>query len=166
MTNISTLDDAKSSTRLCGDFNKMREEVIREVGENQNEVDRRLTERILPNFIIRLHMEKNREHYLEKKIEQFQEKKRKQNLEKKKEQYLKKALEKKKKKKRVAFRIVDPKKQFYSEKVNKNQEKEEEDSWYVREFNMHGTGWRRVKLQIYYLNWNLNYHFNLLLQWY
>jgi hypothetical protein len=143
MTNI-TLDDVKSSTRLCGDFNKMREKVIREVGENQNEVDRQLTQRILPKFIIRLHMEKNREHYLEKKVEQFPEKKRKQNLEKKREQNLekKKALEKKKK--RVASRIVDPKNQFYSEKVNQNQEKEEEDSWYVIEFNMHGTGWRRV----------------------
>jgi hypothetical protein len=62
MTNI-TLDDLKSSPPLCGDFNNTREEVIREVGENENEVDRRLTERILPNFIIRLHVknEKKRE---------------------------------------------------------------------------------------------------------
>jgi hypothetical protein len=50
MTNISTLDYLKS---LCGDFNKIREDVIRESGEDQNEVDRRLTERILLDLIVR-----------------------------------------------------------------------------------------------------------------
>jgi hypothetical protein len=91
MNNI-TLDGLKSSPRLCGDFNKMREEVIREVGENQNEVDRRLTEMILPNFIMRLHVDK------------------------------------------------------------KNQEKEEEDSWYVIEFNVYI--YSLTQLQIYI---NINY---------
>ncbi|XP_062176143.1 putative B3 domain-containing protein At1g05615 [Alnus glutinosa] len=57
MTKI-TLDNLKSSPALCGDFNKMREEAIREVGDNPNEVDRRLTEMILPNLIMRLHVEK------------------------------------------------------------------------------------------------------------
>lgn len=66
--------------------------MIREVVENQNEVDRRLNEMIiLPNFIITAQLEKNREQYLEKK-------------------------------------------QFDSENINKNQEKEEDYSWYVIEF--------------------------------
>jgi hypothetical protein len=151
MTRI-TLDNLKSSPALCGDFNKMREEVIREVGENQNEVDRRLTEMILPNFIISVHMEKNREQYLKKKkkkTEQYLEKKKKKYLEKKRKKYLEKPLEKKREKylekkldqylewkgKRYLNKALEkkkkrgPKKQFDSENINKNQEKEEDYSW-------------------------------------
>jgi hypothetical protein len=50
----------------------------------------------------------------------------------------------------VAFRIVGPMKQFYPKKVNKIQEKEEEDLWYVIEFNVYSL----TQLQIYI---NINY---------
>jgi len=105
MTNISTLDDLKkSSFPGSGEFNKIVEDAKRGAVADQKELDLQLTEEMLPELIYSFHMDTDDR-----------------------EQYLKKALEK-----RVALRnIVHPKKQFYSEKVNKNQEKEEEDSWYV-----------------------------------
>jgi hypothetical protein len=158
MTNNTRDDLKKSSFPGSGEFNKIVEDAKRGAGEDQNEVERRLTEEILPNLIYSLHMDKrNREQYLkkikteqylEKKIEQFPEKKREQNLEKKREQYLEQSLEKKKK--RVALRTVGPKKQFDSENTNKNQEKEEDYSWYVIEFNVYSL----TQLQIYI---NINY---------
>jgi hypothetical protein len=150
LTNITniTLDDLKTSPALCGDFNKIRDEVIREVGENQNEINRRLTEMILPNLVIRVHEEQFRKK--KKKTEQYLEKKKKKYLEKKRKKYLKKALEKKREKylekkleqylERKGKRYLinkalekkkkkDPMKQFDSENINKNQEKEEDYSW-------------------------------------
>jgi CRISPR/Cas system CSM-associated protein Csm4 (group 5 of RAMP superfamily) len=129
MINISTLD------------------VKRGAVADQKELDLQLTEEMLPYLLCSLRMDKdNREQYLknikkteqypEKKIEQFPEKKREQNLEKK--------------KKGVALRIVGPKKQFDSENTKKNQEKEEDYSWYVIEFNVYSL----TQLQIYI---NINY---------
>jgi len=128
MINISTLD------------------VKRGAVADQKELDLQLTEEMLPYLLCSLRMDKdNREQYLknikkteqypEKKIEQFPEKKREQNLEKK---------------KGVALRIVGPKKQFDSENTKKNQEKEEDYSWYVIEFNVYSL----TQLQIYI---NINY---------
>ncbi|XP_059446362.1 B3 domain-containing protein At2g31420-like [Corylus avellana] len=96
-----TLEDLRGdSPDICGDFNKIKEEVIRAVGEDPNEVERLLTERILMEFV------------------QFHMKKREPSLEKK--------------KKRVALKIIPPKKPLESKpnnsgKINKNQEKEEEE---------------------------------------
>jgi hypothetical protein len=60
-----TLEDLRGdSPAICGDFIKIREEVIREAGEDQNEVWRILTERVLMG------------------LDEFYKKKRKQDLEK------------------------------------------------------------------------------------
>jgi hypothetical protein len=60
-----TLEDLRGdSPAICGDFNKIREEVIRDAGEDQNEVWRMLTERVLMG------------------LDEFYKKKRKQDLEK------------------------------------------------------------------------------------
>jgi hypothetical protein len=97
-----TLEDLRGdSPAICGDFNKIKEEVIGAVGEDQNEVERLLTERILMEFV-QFHMKK-RELYLDKK-----------------------------KKRRVALKILPPKKPLESKpnnigNINKNQEKEEEE---------------------------------------
>jgi hypothetical protein len=97
-----TLEDLRGdSPAICGDFNKIKEEVIRPVGEDQNEVERLLTERILMEFV-QFHMKK-REPYLDKK-----------------------------KRRRVALKIIPPKKPLESKpnnsgNINKNQEKEEEE---------------------------------------
>jgi hypothetical protein len=121
MTNISTLDDLKKSYFPgSGEFNKIVEDAKRGAVADQNEVDLQLTEEMLPELIYSLHMDKpNREQYLEQSLE--------------------------KKKKRVALRIVGPKKQFDSENTNKKQEKEEDYSWYVIEFNVYSL----TQLQIY-----------------
>jgi hypothetical protein len=43
-----TLEDLRGdSPAICGEFNKITEEVIRDAGEDQNEVCRMLTERVL-----------------------------------------------------------------------------------------------------------------------
>jgi hypothetical protein len=97
-----TLEDLRGdSPAICGDFNKIKEEVIRAVGENPNEVERLLTERILMEFV-QFHMKK-REPYMEKK-----------------------------KQRRVALKIIPPKKPLESKpkntgNINKNHEKEEEE---------------------------------------
>jgi hypothetical protein len=102
-----TLEDLRGgSPTLCGHFNKIREEVISTVGENEKEVEMLLTERILMEFV------------------QFHMKKRKQ--------YLEKPVEKKKKKKRVVLKIIPPKKPLESapnnsENIIQNQEKGEEE---------------------------------------
>jgi hypothetical protein len=62
---VITLEDLRGdSPAICGDFNKIREEVIRDAGEDQNEVWRMLTERVLMG------------------LDEFYKKKRKQDLEK------------------------------------------------------------------------------------
>jgi hypothetical protein len=62
---IITLEDMRSdSPGACGDFNKIKEEVITAVGEDQNEVDWLLTERILTGLD---EFYKKRKQYLEKK---------------------------------------------------------------------------------------------------
>jgi hypothetical protein len=61
-----TLEDLRGdSPAICGDFNKIKEEVIRAAGGNPKEVERLLTEKILMEFV-QFHMKK-REPYLEKK---------------------------------------------------------------------------------------------------
>ncbi|KAE8008250.1 hypothetical protein FH972_004780 [Carpinus fangiana] len=98
-----TLEDLRGgSPALCGHFNKIKEEVIRAVGENENEVEMLLTERILMEFV-QFHMKK-RKQYLEKPVE---------------------------KKKRVVLKII-PKKPLESapnnsENIIQNQEKGEEE---------------------------------------
>ncbi|KAE8008249.1 hypothetical protein FH972_004779 [Carpinus fangiana] len=127
-----TLQDLRGdSPAICGggDFNKIKEEVIRAVGEDQNEVDRLLTEKILMEFV-QFHMKK-REPYLEKK-------KRKPlesdvyslSLNWKHKRQRKKPVEKKKK--RVVLRIIPPKKPLElapnnTGNINKNEEEEEEE---------------------------------------
>jgi phosphoribosylanthranilate isomerase len=99
-----TLEDLRGrSPALCGHFNKIIEEVIRVVGENENEVEKLLTQMILMEFV-QFHMKK-RKQYLEKHVE---------------------------KKKRVVLKIIPPKKPLQSapnnsENVIQNQEKEEEE---------------------------------------
>jgi hypothetical protein len=101
-----TLEDLRGgSPTLCGHFNKIREEVISTVGENEKEVEMLLTERILMEFV-QFHMKK-RKQYLEKPVE-------------------------KKKKKRVVLKIIPPKKPLESapnnsENIIQNQEKGEEE---------------------------------------
>jgi hypothetical protein len=101
-----TLEDLRGgSPTLCGHFNKIKEEVISTVGENEKEVEMLLTERILMEFV------------------QFHTKKRKQ--------YLEKNVEKKKKK-RVVLKIIPPKKPLESapnnsENIIQNQETGEEE---------------------------------------
>ena len=100
---IITLEDLRGgSPALCGHFNKIREEVIRAVGENENEVEKLLTQRILMEFV-QFHMKK-RKQYLEKPVT----------------------------KKRVVLKIIPPKKPLESapnnsENIIQNQEKEEEE---------------------------------------
>jgi hypothetical protein len=153
MTNI-TLDDLKKGYFPgSGEFNKIVEDAKRGAGADQNEVDRRLTEMILLDLIIGRREKKNREQSLKKKKKK--KKKRKHNLEKPLKKKIEQCPEKmeqslEKKRKRVALRIVGPKKQFESENTNKNQEKEEDYSWYVIEFNVYSL----TQLQIYR---NINY---------
>jgi hypothetical protein len=62
---IITLEDLRSnSPEICGDFNKIKEDVIRAVGEDQNKVDWLLTVRILIGLD---ELYKKRKQYLEKK---------------------------------------------------------------------------------------------------
>jgi hypothetical protein len=71
-----TLEDLRGDSHaICGDFNKIKEEVIRAAGGNPKEVERLLTERILMDFL-QFHMKK-RKQYLEKPSE----KKKKRPLE-------------------------------------------------------------------------------------
>jgi hypothetical protein len=89
-----TLEDLRAgSPTLCGHFNKIREEVISTVGENEKEVEMLLTERVLMEFV-QFHMKK-RKQYLEKPVE-------------------------KEKKKRVVLKIIPPKKPLESAPNNSN----------------------------------------------
>ncbi|XP_059447843.1 B3 domain-containing protein At1g05920-like [Corylus avellana] len=64
MTIITLEDLRRDSLEICGDFNKIKEEVIRAVGGDQNEVDRLLTVRILMGLD---EFYKKRKRYQEKK---------------------------------------------------------------------------------------------------
>ncbi|XP_059448267.1 B3 domain-containing protein At1g05920-like [Corylus avellana] len=70
----TTLEDLRGdSPAIFGDFNKIKEEVIRAAGGNPNEVERLLTKRILMDFL-QFHMKK-RKQYLEKPLEKKKKRK-------------------------------------------------------------------------------------------